>query len=98
MPSSPSTLIGIPQSKSLVTALGFKPLSSQDLTCPVTLGFQSSLCSFVIQSVIKSSNSFKFIYQCLVSLRIGLEFEIVDFGFLSSSVLNVLPQFSHWSP
>ena len=36
---------GTPQSKSLVTALGFSPSSNQDLHWPYTFGFQKFLFS-----------------------------------------------------
>ena len=45
----------IPQSRSLVTALGCNPPSIQLLHCPITVARQSSLCSFRIHSRRKSS-------------------------------------------
>jgi len=53
-PSSSSIFTGIPQSRSLVTALGFNPLSNHDLTCPTTFVFHLSLFSTVIQFLINS--------------------------------------------
>ena len=87
-----------PQSKSLVTALGFNPSSNHDLHWPYTFAFQSDLCFFKIQSSKKDWNSSNFKYQCLVFFKDGELPVIEDFGSIRSIALWLVPHFSHWSP
>src|SRR5574344_1984586 len=54
LPSAPSTGTGTPHSKSLLTARGCRPPSSQDLHCPYTFTFHSLCCSR-IQSLSQGS-------------------------------------------
>src|SRR5690554_5316302 len=97
-PSALSTGTSIPQSKSRVTARGFKPSSNQDFTCPYTLGFQSFWCETKIHSRKKASYSFRGKNQCLVALDTGLVPVMVDTGLIKSVALSEVPHFSHWSP
>src|SRR5687767_7676205 len=87
-----------PQSRSLVTALGCRPLSIQLLHCPSTFGFQSEPCSSTIYFLNQSSCLFKGRYQCLVFLFTGALPLSVLTGLISSSGLKEVPHFSHWSP
>src|SRR5579875_3195990 len=89
---------GTPQSRSLVTARGCKPLSSQLLHWPNTFVFQSWACSFNIQLRKKSSCLFKGRYQCLVNFFTGGFPLSVLTGLINSSGLKAVPQRSHWSP
>src|SRR5215212_4889411 len=87
-----------PQSKSLVTALGSKPLSIQLLHWPRTFAFQSFWCSFNIQFRSQSSCLFNGRYQCFVFLFTGgLPLNVLT-GFINSSGLRDVPHLSHWSP
>ena len=97
-PSAPFIGTDTPQSKSLVTALGFKPSSNHDLHCPYTLSFQSDLFFIKIQSSKNDWNSSNFRYQCLVSFKEGVFPVIDDFGSIRSIALWLVPHFSHWSP
>ena len=98
LPSAPATGTSIPQSKSRVTARGFKPSSIHDFTCPYTLGFQSFLCPSKIHSLKKSEYWSKGKNQCFVAFITGISPVIVDFGLIKSVAFKDEPHFSHWSP
>src|SRR5215203_4289735 len=94
-PSAPGKGTFTPQSKSLVTALGCKPLSSQLLHWPNTFTFQSLPCSLTIHCRSHSSCLFNGKYQCFVNFFIGgLPLKVLT-GLINSSGLNVVPQRSH---
>src|SRR5436853_513594 len=57
---------GTPQLLSRVMARGCRPLSSQLLHCPYTLGFQLSFLPATIHSFSHSSYLFSGKYQCFV--------------------------------
>jgi len=86
-PSAPSTGTGIPQSKSRVTALGLKPSSIQDFTCPKTFGFQSFLWPSKIHSFKNASCLSNGKNQCLVSFKEGTLPVIEDLGLIKSVAL-----------
>src|SRR5690554_531198 len=94
-PSAPSSGTGIPQSKSRVTALGCKPSSNQDLHCPCTLCFQSSLWSTKIHCTNHSWCSFNGKNQCFVDFSSGLFPVIALLGSIRSVALWEVPQLSH---
>src|SRR2546421_1778083 len=97
-PSASFNGTGMPQSRSLVTALGCKPASSQLLHCPSTFGFQSAAWSFNIHSRNHSSCLFNGRNQCFVSFFTGdLPLNVLR-GLINWSGLSELPHFSHWSP
>ena len=86
---------GIPQSKSLVIALGFNPSLIHDLTCPKTFAFQLSLLSFKNHFFKKGSKLFNGRNQCFVFLSTGLFPLSFDFGFIKSVAFKLEPQLSH---
>ena len=63
---------GIPQSKSLVMALGFNPSFIHDFTWPNTLTFQSFFFSFKNHLFKNPSKLSSGRNQCLVFFNIGL--------------------------
>jgi hypothetical protein len=65
---------------------------------PVTVPLQSSLCCCKIHSLRNFSCLPNGKYQWVVFLFTGFFPLNVLTGFISSSGLNVVPQFSHWSP
>ena len=97
LPSAPSTGTGIPQSKSRLTARGCKPMSSQLLHCPYTLGFHS-LWPSRIHSRRKGSHLSSGRYQCFVWRMTGWLPLMADFGLIKSVGLSDVPHASHWSP
>src|SRR3712207_3313550 len=96
-PSAPSTGTGIPQSRSRLTARGCKPMSSQLLHCPYTLGRHSLWPSSIHwrshPSCLSSGR-----YQCLVSFITGLLPLMALLGLIRSVGEREVPHFSHWSP
>src|SRR5665213_383003 len=96
-PSASGSGTGIPQLLSRVIARLCKPLSSQLLHCPYTLGFHS-LWPFRIHSFRNSSYFCNGKYQCLVFLFTGTASLRVLCGLMSCSGLREEPQRSHWSP
>ena len=92
---APSNGTGIPQSKSLVIALGFNPSLIQDLTCPNTLVFQVFSLSTRNHFFKNDSKLFNGRNQCLVFLKIGLFPLNLDLGFIKSVAFKLDPQLSH---